>query len=93
MPHPGQLPPDGERSRLIDEPPYQPGPGIRRGKRSMSLSWSSFPDRRYTIEVSTDLKKFEVLEKGIKATTPMNELNLPASRGTGPTFYRVLLDQ
>jgi hypothetical protein len=60
--------------------------------QGLSLRWTSFEGRLFTVEISQDLRRFRPLQTGIKATPPVNTFPLQPSTTPGSQFYRVLLE-
>jgi uncharacterized repeat protein (TIGR01451 family) len=57
---------------------------------SAVLKWNSVANRRYVVEVSTNLDEgFEPVIQGVEATAPLNEQPVASPSGAGPVFYRV----
>lgn len=66
---------------------------IRRRAEVVRLEWTSFAQRSYAIEVSEDLRGFQVLEAKLPATPPLNAFEFKAPDGVTSAFYRIRLEQ
>lgn len=66
------------------------GMTILREPKSVLLNWTSFADRRYTIEISDDLRRFQVLKAGVEATPPVNTFEAPTE--DRQAFFRIVLE-
>jgi hypothetical protein len=92
---------DGDGVNNLDEQalgsdPHDAASNLRlalagRGGR-MSLSWPSAEGRRYIVEMGKSPGKYEVLKEGIKATPPMNLLDLDPTEPGEAAFFRVRLE-
>ncbi len=64
---------------------------LRRGEE-LRLQWTSFETRTYAVESAEDLRMFKTVAAGLRATPPLNTLDLRMPPGSRATFYRIRLE-
>jgi hypothetical protein len=60
------------------------------GGDGIALTWRSAPDRRYAIEVSTDLRKFLPVARDIPGVPPVNVHTVRVDKAVSPIYFRVI---
>ncbi len=93
--------PDGDGANNLAEEALGSDPNDRNSNLRLTLSrrgqdlrlqWTSFESRTYAVESTEDLRNFKTLAAGLRATPPLNTLDLKMPPGSRATFYRIRLE-